>query len=101
MNAETRIPTVAADGRIRVAIHCSPWHCASGLYNTHWSEYHVVAGRDPLGPRGGCSGWWMDAEVIGGRCRTRAAAEALAKAYCAAHPDAKMSGRGGPDWNWK
>lgn len=48
----------------KVAIHTSPSITKSGHSCTNYPDSLVVVGSNPLGPRGGHNGTWVDGKVV-------------------------------------
>ena len=53
--------------KMKVAIHTVPYITLSGHTCRKHAEYLVVAGANPLGPRGGRCGSIVDGEFVSGR----------------------------------
>ena len=55
--------------KVKVTVHSWPWVTGEGHSCLRWSEYWVVIGANPLGPRGGRHGNVVNGHRVGKRFR--------------------------------
>lgn len=65
---------------IKVTVHYQGWQSAKGV-SRKYREYHVIAGANPFGPRGGRQGVAVDGERVAGRFNNIEAAQEAGKQY--------------------
>lgn len=66
----------------KVAVHGMGWVTKDGWICQRWGQYHVFAGSNPVGPRGGrCGNIESGYDAAGYRFRKRLEAEKFGKQY--------------------
>jgi len=50
--------------KMKLALHSSPYITKNGHCSMQYPDHVIVAGDNPLGPRGGRNGIWVDGKVI-------------------------------------
>jgi hypothetical protein len=57
------------DGDMKVTVQSSGYVTRAGYVSSKWYEFFIVVGRNPVGPRGGKCGNYVDGHQVGSRFR--------------------------------
>jgi hypothetical protein len=69
------------EAKNKITVHTTSWVTSKGYVCHRWPAYFVIAGRNPLGPRGGKNGKFVDGRQVGHRFKKFEDAHNFAKQF--------------------